>query len=74
MLATLDVDPACFVEVLSDDFSAPAERLHGKPFCTLLEFAILVLPPLTAGDGKLRDDRSLRRILQVGITAEIADN
>ena len=72
-LAAFQVDPTSFVEVLSRDFGAPPKRLHGKPFCALLEFAILVLPPLTAGDGELRDDRALRGVLQLGITAEIAD-
>ena len=55
-LAPIQVDPKSSVKVLPDDFRSPPEGLHGKPFCALREFAILVLPPLAAGNRELGND------------------
>src|SRR5438876_2601830 len=46
-------------------------RASRTPSC--LEFAVPVLPTLGTGDRKLRDDRALRAVLQLRISAEIAD-
>jgi hypothetical protein len=72
-LAAFEVDAGTFVEMFADDFCPGTERLRGKPLRVFLQFAVLILPSLARRDGELRYGRPLLAVLQLGVTAEIAN-
>src|SRR5438132_9371147 len=72
-LAALQVNTTTFVKVLAGDCSTTPESFDREPFSAFLQFAILVLPALGTVDRELRNDRAPWAVLQLGISAEIAD-